>query len=734
MLSRIVFVFIFLLVSSISIGQHHLNRIETATKNWRICFAGSSVTWGGGFLQSGLVKEAILNIQRNKSITVEPDMVEIKGSSSYLSGDNNQKYFGGKAVKITGRGSSIKFSIIGDEITLVQGIERNNNSASEIEVYIDGKLYDTMNNWNSSPIGTEKIKFEGDGVKKKFDLGRAFTFGHQIRLNDKLLKGGHNHGGYGGGAISDGLDYLVIRKYGKDKNGDPEVHHWISFKNAPAKGDKVFVAFSYGEEISYEKTTIGKSDKEELESPYGDGDVSFDITKPTSVSSGLDFRETDNRAIKTYRFAEIKKRNVELKLKGNYNRAKGVPYFIFNFATNRIFYFQNAGIGGWKLASFNNPKEFNRGYKKIVSFSPDILYMETTPNDDWNVKGYKLYTEYSDFSLQELQSIRTLPIKSITYGEDSNTYNFQKWVGKIAEITANSVTFLVDKHHKIDNLPGKGDHVFLGGYYSNNREYIVRKVDRYNEINHQLFFDRPISPDELLYKNIETLNGMEIRVRSLSVFDKEFREFINHITKHQPGVKIASMANPLPIIGVRELWGYWDMMNDVSKDLGIDNLEVKPFYDYQYSQNRDKELVVEPKALKVNPLTGYMEAIIEGFDGGNYQNYEVIVNGKNVYGVDAVVRNPFAYGVDAGLKKEQLNMDYRKKGVRANQQVNQKMELVFLKNAPQFGKIHIKFSTKNWSEDGCHVMTGDDGSKLYGNIYYNYFNKLNEESMLNKKF
>ncbi|MFD1632126.1 hypothetical protein [Pseudopedobacter beijingensis] len=713
-------------------GQHNLDHIRTASKNWRISFAGSSVTWGGGFLQSGLVKEAILNIQRNQSITVEPDMVKVLGNSSYLSGPDNQKYFDGKALKITGINSSIKFSITGDEITLVQGIERDNHAASEIEVYIDGNLYDTINNWNTSPIGIDKLEFKGDGVKKQFDLGRAFTFRHQLLLNEKILKGDHNQGGYGGGEIPKDLDYLVIRKYGKDKHGDPEVHHWISFKTAPAKGDKVLVAFSYGEEISYEKTTIGKSDKGELESPFGDGDVSFDITKPTRVSSGLDFRETDDRAMKTYRFETIQKRDVELKIKGNYKESKGIPYFIFNLATNRIFYFQNAGIGGWKLAFFNNPNEFYRGYKKIASFSPDILYIETTPNDDWSVKGYKLYTEYPDLSLTELQSIRTLPIKSITYNKESDTYNFQKWVGRIDKITAQSVTYLADKQHQTDALPRRGDYVFLGGYYSNNKEYVVRKVDRYDDTKYQIFFDKPITAQELIYKDIETLKGMEIRVRSLSVFEEEFREFIAHMRKAKPELKIASMVNPLPIIGARELWGYWDLMNDISKDIKVDNLGIQTFYDYQYSQSRDKEVVVDANALKINPLTGYMEASIDRFDGKNRQNYEVIVNGKNVYGLDAVVRNPYAYGVDTGLKKEQLNMDYRREGVRANQGINQKMELVFLKNAPKSGKIHIRFSTKNWSGDGCHVRTGDDGSKLYGEVYYDYFNKLEKESMLGK--
>src|SRR5690606_30147311 len=194
-------ILILLLVSSACFGQLPSTSTPASSKNWRISFAGSSVTWGDGFLQSGLVKEAILNIQRKKSATVEPKMVKIEGNKSYLNGPNNRKYFGGEALKITGVNSSIKFSISGDELSIVQGIERDNLSASEIELYIDGSLYDTINNWNTSPIGNDKKEFKGDGVNKQFDLGKAFTYGHQIFLNDKLLKGEHNKGGYGGGEV-----------------------------------------------------------------------------------------------------------------------------------------------------------------------------------------------------------------------------------------------------------------------------------------------------------------------------------------------------------------------------------------------------------------------------------------------------------------------------------------------------------------------------------------------------
>lgn len=695
----------------------------------RISFAGSSVTWGGGFLQSGLVRDAILNIQRKQSHMVEARQVEISGNHEWLNGPDDAKFFGGEALKISGKGSSIRFSLTGDELTIVQGMERSNQNASEIELFVDGKLLDTFSNWNPAPIGRDTLELTGDSKTKVFDLGRPFTFGHMVHAGGRVLKGDHNRGGYGGGRVPDSLDFMIIRKYGDGPEGNPEVHHWISFKEAPDKGSKIRIVYDYGAEISYEKTTIGKSADGRLESPFGDGAVSYDITRPSRVSSGLDYRETDDRARKTYYFKTSGTRDIELRIKGNCPGATGQPYFIFNFATDRYFSFQNAGIGGWKLSFFNNPQDYYRSFKKIAAFHPDVLIMETTPNDDWDVGGYRLYTNYPDLTLSMLQSMRTLPIKSITYKAESDRYTFQKWVGKIAEINARSVKLLLDQEHRLDSEPQAGDYVFVGGYFSDNREYAVRRVDRYDPKRERIYFDRPLKPEEMVYGDLSTLEGMEVRVRSFDVFENQFRKFIRNIRELEPEVRIATIVNPLPIIGARELWGYRELMDDICKDLNVRNLPVEAFYTFQYSQPETHSVEIDASALKPNPRTGYMEALIPGFDRRNRQNFQVLVHGKDVYGTAAVVYNPYAYGVDKALEKQGLEMNYKTQGVRANQAINQPMKLVFLRQAPESGKIQIRFSTNYWSGDGCHVRTGDAGSAIYGSIYYDYFRSLDSHKL-----
>ncbi len=693
-------------------------------KNLRISFVGSSVTWCDGFLQSGLVKETILNMQKRRADVISPQDATIKGAQHLLNTINDRKFFDGVATRLTGANAEIAFTLTGNEISIVQGIDRSNLAAAEIELYIDGKLHDTFNNFNTAPLGEAQKIFTGDGKTTTFNLGRAFTYQHSISVNGIPKKGRQNQGGYSGGVIAKTDDYLIVRKYGKDENGNPEVHHWINFKEAPHPNDAIVAIYKYGEEISYEKTTIGKNAADELESPFGDGDISFDLTKPTKISSGLDFRETDERAVKTYRFATSKTRHVRLKIKGAYKGASATPYFIFNFATNRFFHFQNAGIGGWKLQFLNDPQEFHRSYKKVNDFVPDVIMLETTPNDDWAVKGHKLFTSFQNITLKELQSIRTFPAKNITFNADKETYNFQKWVGKIKAIHENGVVIVKDSPYGQIADPVAGDYVFVGAYFSNNKEYAVRRVAAYNRTTGEITFDRPVRKTDLIYDDLQALVGLEVRVRSFSLFEEQLRTFINNIRKASPAVKMSMISNPLPVVSARELWGYWELMDKIGQDTQVENLKVSSFYDYQYSQVQNVSLNFDARLLNVDQDSGFLEGNLDIPAGRNCLNFEVLVNGKNVYGTDAVVYNGYSYGIDPDLKGAQLNMDGSKDATRDKQKINRIPRLVFLKNAPSSGTVVLKYSTKKWSGDGCHVRDGDDGSKIYGELYANFLKNL----------
>src|SRR5690606_34662702 len=299
---------------------------------------------------------------------------------------------------------------------------------------------------------------------------RPFTYGHSVTVNGVAQVVTHNSSQGTGFSIPANSDCAIIRGTGIGLDGKPSVVHWLWFKNPPAAGANISVSFNFGETIFYEKTTIGQLANNANECPYGDGTTSFDPTQPSAIGTGLDFRQTDDRAVKTYRFLENKERTVRIEIKGNYGDATGTPYFIFNFATNRYFHFQNAGIGGWDLWDLDRTlsQDYLRGWQRVVQFNPDKLVIETTPNDDWIVKGHRIYQSKNNISLTELRAIKNLPLRHIQYNAGTDDYNISRWRGTITAITVDSVTFSATE----DTTPEVGDVVMIGQYWGNNTDYL----------------------------------------------------------------------------------------------------------------------------------------------------------------------------------------------------------------------------------------------------------------------
>ena len=692
-----------------------------AGRNLRISCAGSSVTWGDGFLQSVAVKELITRYQKEAGVVIEESGVTVSGATAntLLNGANDRKLFGGKARKITGTNAQIAFGITGDELSIVQLIERAATNAATVQLWVDGALYDTFDNRNLAASGSETKNFTGDGTQTKFDLGRCFTYGHAVTVGGVAKVGALFQGGYGG-SIPGGDDYMIIRKYGPHPTtGATEVHHWLWMKVAPAGGIAIATTFSYGEEIGYEKTTVGKTAAGVLESAYGDGNVSYDINNPANLSSGLDFREVDERAVKTWRFAESKTRAIVLKISGLAVGASGTPYFAFNFATSRMLWFQNAGIGGWKSKLFNENTALC-SYRQIVDFNPDVLIYESGPNDDWDVKGHKLSTIQNGLTLTQLRATRTFPAKSIAYQSGSSTYDFQKWVGKIEAIETGRVLILADSTHVINTTPAVGDVVMIGAYFSNNKEYVSRLVKSYDPATRWITFDRPINKRDYIYSSLGQFVGMEVRVRDLSVYVNETRKLIDSIRASVPDVKVAMLPNPLPNLQDRELWGYPEKLDELADVLDAYTVDMGLVYDWQYSIPKDSATItIDAATLTTDSETGRKVADLTSQNAGdNYFNYEVIVGGVNVYGTDAVVNTGRTYAPDPALSTTGLNMDTSSSDTKAKQVLTtKKPRLEFLQNAPASGNITIKYSNFRWSSDSCHTANDSSAAKLYGTAY-----------------
>ena len=672
---------------------------DISNENERISFVGSSVTWGDGYLQSGFVKKIIEKYQRSAEVFTPTTGVQL----------TNRKYFGGVARKFT-LNDEISFDSTGNELTIVQSIERINTNASEIELYVDGTLYDTFNNFNNSDIGTTTKNFSGNGIALMFDLGKAFTYGHTVMVNGVSKSVTHCITQSAGFTIPSGNDCAIIRKIGTREDGTVNVTHWLWFKTAPANGDSISVSFNYGEEINYEKSTIGKDAVGNNECPYGDGSVSFDTTNPSTMSSGLDFRQTDSRAFKTWRFKDTKKRTFKLKVKGLFGDATGTPYFIFNFATNRIFHFQNAGIGGWKVSLLNQlySADRTRNWQGIAKFNPNKIVLESTPNDDWESMDYRISTSKT-VTLSELQSIKNMPLKSIVYNSGANNYTIERYKGLITAITETSVTFSGTSESTII----AGDLIQIGQYFSNNHDSVERVVSSVS--GNTVYFLNPINKNEIIYPNISDFVGKEICIRSLASFKTILSTLIDNIQTTTPSVDIFLLENPMPSVLARELWGYWYVMDSLEKEKrNVFSINYDSLRTWQKSQQMTKVTVDLSTASNDTVLGKNVKTF--GTAGQNLIYTDVLQNGKSVYG-KIVVENGLAYTVDSTLSGAALNKtSAESKSTR--QKNNLKPPRVIQLDNSITGSVDVVYPAVVWSADSTHLNNGI-GEEIYSDFILN---------------
>lgn len=139
-------------------------------------------------------------------------------------------------------------------------------------------------------------------------------------------------------------------------------------------------------------------------------------------------------------FAEYKEREFMFKIKGYDPRANKTvsPYFILNFITNRMHYIMNAGIGGWTAEKLYNDNGL-RNYHYLMRFDPDILFVESGTNDDWDSANQFVATKtITDVTEAALRRYPTLWLKSSKYVAVDN-YTIETAALTIEEVTRNSV-------------------------------------------------------------------------------------------------------------------------------------------------------------------------------------------------------------------------------------------------------------------------------------------------------
>ncbi len=549
MKNKLFYIYLFLLslcFQSCNSNEPHKNPIDyekkIITNDYkynRITFAGSSITWGAGFLSPlSYIGEVEKHLRDNIATTIMPNLlnnnaIEISDPLSYKE----------KLYKYSGIDTNISGSIYGNKISIAFARERGNKGAANIELYIDGVLHDEFSTINNEFYAENIFKtFTGNGEQLAFDLGYIHTFNHSLTINGTK----YNISRWPSNPKNNAM---ILRKI----NNDGFVHHFLAFENPPSKEDNIQLIFSVGETIKPVKSTISNILKEinsSIEYQYGDDTKSL-ITLRTN--KGLDFRQTDKRAIKTWKFNRSKNRYFTFKIKELSPNATGdTPEFFLNFITNHMYYFQNAGIGASTAEDLLKANNTLRTTTQINNFKPDLILLESSTNDDWRLIN-------KDGTPTDLGNYW------MAYdGIKMNTmFNYIP-----AEISEYSIK--LDSNATYGNIK-KGD-ILIIGKGEDNRALEVRIIESWNPINKIATFNKSLS--------INDYNGSFGQIKRIDYWAKNIKSFFRELDNN-PDIMIATSG--VPNIHDRRLEGYREKGQELARTLNahfIDFYQVT--YDWKY--------------------------------------------------------------------------------------------------------------------------------------------------------
>ncbi|WP_180173058.1 hypothetical protein [Acinetobacter sp. YH12029] len=655
------------------------------TKPYRVAIAGSSITWGQGYLGEGSyvgIVEQILRNQYAKTIhasTIAPTATTLSGNDFYL----------GSAKRINGLNSEVSFNLDGDELSLSVARERENTGACLVELYVDNVLYDTFDT-STKPSVSRTENFTGNGSTIKFNLDGCFTYDHAVTVGGVLKAGKVNTQG-SGASIPASDDYMIIRRYDGISN---QVVHVLWFKEAPTGA--IVVTYKQGENIRHLKGTIDRSGAgftSTLESTYGDGSTSYDPANPSAVSSGFGFRESDNRSVKTWKFSESKTRSYKLKIKALHSSATGAtPYLDLNFVTNRMHHIMNAGIGGWEAREFiSSPIKINM-IDEVINFNPDIVLIESCTNDDWSTGLFKAHVVRSGLTAAQILAEPTANYFTAISGTASNKTANDVRIPMTA-ITSNTITLAPDV---VDTNIAVGDVVVIGDYGCNHQRVAVRVIKAYDSATKTITLNRSISDDE--FYQAESLNDLLsefVMIYNAPNWVNQNKQLVEMIESALPDCKITIATAGIPHFYLRKLFGYREIAQKVAKDNHIGFVDYyDATFDYQYSQQLSTHQTITSTGASEYTLTG---------SAHTFPNPKVFVNGVE----HKKVR------ITGGLTKHWA--DTTADPTMSNTSNSTKpFKLIFDADIPASGAIiTIHKSTIAWAGDYCHP-SGPQGYFVVG--------------------
>ncbi|MBC7764868.1 MAG: S-layer homology domain-containing protein [Hyphomonadaceae bacterium] len=691
-----------------------------ANKAIRVALAGDSIPWGTGMLDDSYVAYVDDYVRTKLATTLLPSAFTFSGATQVI---NNNRFYKSSATMLSAQGSEVTFSLEGDELSIVQGIERTHKNASIIELLVDGVKYDEFSTFNQTPIGHENLTFQGNGKTLLFDLGRSFTYNHLVKRNENTLKGALNTEGYGATPTE---DYTVIRKY-TNSAGKLEVHHYVWLKQPLLAGEKLAVSFDYGESITYMKSAMNEvSDRfgAQLENRFGDGNDDYNLAVNPSISRGLDLRQTDERAVKTWQFNTSAKRTFTLRIKGLDPRVQGgTPQLILNLATNRFHHIMNAGIGGWTADAFNNDHDKLRNYQALMAFSPDIVCLNYGTNDDWGQQpsfaATRLVTGVTE---DELRNTPTLWLKSSALV--GKNYNIETSQLKIKDASANAIT-IDNTATRFDNVM-PGDILVIGNYNGDNRKVATRLVKQWDATTFTATFEPPLKPSDMLgITQLTDLKGADVRIKKASDYYNSITQSVKLLRKINPDVKVALTDTGLSNYMTRLLIGYPLINQLAARDtnaIHISTYDALSALQNGYAKNATAYLAADKNNLATGASSYTLvnesnKEIGQAVNRNLLRNFSVKVDGVERYGNGCVIEGGYSFGFTPQAKASELIFDDWSNRSGKISYTYLPMRLKFLNNVPtRKSKIEVTYSTTKWSYDDCHIANNSDAAILVGGI------------------
>lgn len=661
-------------------------------KSLRVAVTGSSITWGDGLLDDSYVTSVDKFLRDNYADTLNWNQLSYHGRIEEL---RNPRFYLGAAARLQGEGSEASFELEGETLSLCIGIECTGAGACIAEVYDGESLIGSFDTQSPAPARKKRARFTGDGKSNIFHLGECFTFGHQVTKNGAPLKGRLHTGGYGG-VFDTALDYMVIRKYQINSDGQYSVTHALWFLKPPEKGTDILAEYQAGENILYTKGSIGETlgcVDSPLESPYGCEETGMEFSSG-DISCGLDFRCTDPRSIRTFRLKGRKKRRFRIRLKKS---GPQEPALILNFVTNRCHSIMNAGIGGWTAEKLLRHPGLN-SYREILKFLPDIVCIEEGTNDDWKDARFAAH------QLKKLEKDQLLERPVFWLKEcvpEADGYAVKDCEIQVAEAGRDFVRF--SKENTVFEEVKPGDVAALGSYYGDNRNLEFHRICRWDRQTATAYFKEPVERTKITKGFIKAFDGYERNMRRLiDIFQRQ-------------KIKVGLVGTGLSNFYTRPLFGYREKIMQIAADARCGFADVYPaLLNWQYS--RPKEL--ECRLRKISE-TKFALLAENGTDINQWaglcglRNFSVFCEGEDLLAEGKCrIEGGYGYFYREDAEKEEMSIRENNQSPGADWRYRQ-TKLVLNEPVPP-EKLRVTVSGVKWSADDCHMVEVPHGAIVYG--------------------